>query len=84
MIAFNFSYECPSFAAFNSDNHLFISLLAIASFGVLVVASSSIDFAASVYGDAWYFAKKTAVLFVFRFMCWKPCFYDAHRAAASF
>ncbi len=42
-------------------NPLVLSTLALMSFGLVMVTSSSIDFAADNYGDPWYFAKKQAV-----------------------
>lgn len=46
------------------QNPLLWATLALMSFGVLMVASSSMDFAASVYGDPWYFAKKQATFLI--------------------
>ncbi len=37
---------------------LLILVLALISFGVVMVASASMDFAAKNYGDPWYFAKR--------------------------
>lgn len=42
---------------------LFIAL-GLASFGVVMVASASIDFAAQVYGDPWYFVKRHIIFLV--------------------
>ncbi|WP_239923564.1 putative lipid II flippase FtsW [Agaribacterium haliotis] len=58
MMALSLNYRMPSFSGFNTSNSLFVAVLALASFGLLMVATSSIDFAAAVYGDTWYFAKK--------------------------
>jgi len=44
-----------------SQSALFLSGLMLASFGLIMVATSSIDFASSNYGDPWYFAKKQTV-----------------------
>jgi len=44
-------------------NPLILSVLLLASFGLVMVASSSIDFASDTYGDPWYFVKKQ-VLFL--------------------
>ena len=44
-----------------SESALFLSVLLLSSFGLVMVASSSIDFAASNYSDPWYFAKKQSV-----------------------
>lgn len=38
-----------------------ISLLALVSIGLVMVASSSIDFAAEKYGSPWYFLKKQSI-----------------------
>ena len=51
-----------------TSSALFLSVLMLASFGLVMVATSSIDFAASNYGDPWYFAKKQSV-----FLCLGLC-----------
>ena len=43
---------------------LLVSTLFLISFGLVMVASSSIDFAGESYGDPWFFAKKQAVFLV--------------------
>ncbi len=40
------------------DWSLLILVLALISFGIVMVASASMDFAAKNYGDPWYFAKR--------------------------
>lgn len=40
------------------NNKLLWSTFAIVSFGIVMVASSSIDFAAATYSDPWFFAKR--------------------------
>ncbi len=42
------------------DWALLCTTLAIVSFGLVMVASSSIDYAAAHYGDPWFFAKRQA------------------------
>ena len=37
---------------------LLLLVLALISFGVVMVASASMDFAAKTYADPWYFAKR--------------------------
>lgn len=46
------------------DNGLLWLTLLIACFGVVMVASSSIDFAALSYGDPWFFARRQATFLV--------------------
>jgi cell division protein FtsW len=55
----SFQIEKPSWSL--TESGLFISVFLLASFGLVMVATSSIDFAASTYGDPWFFAKKQAV-----------------------
>lgn len=43
------------------DASLLMSLLVLISFGLVMVASSSIDFAASRYDDPWFFIRKQVV-----------------------
>jgi cell division-specific peptidoglycan biosynthesis regulator FtsW len=40
------------------DRGLLAAVAALVSIGLIMVTSSSLDFADAVYGDAWYFAKK--------------------------
>lgn len=47
-----------------SESGLLLSVFLLASFGLVMVSTSSIDFAASTYGDPWYFTKKQ-----FLFLC---------------
>lgn len=43
------------------DRHLVIAVAALVSVGMLMVTSSSLDYAAAVYGDPWFYVKKQAV-----------------------
>ena len=43
------------------DGTLLICIVSLISLGLVMVASSSIDFAAETYGDPWYFAKRQLV-----------------------
>ena len=43
------------------DSTLVVSFFLLIGFGLVMVASSSMDFAASGYGDPWYFAKRQLV-----------------------
>lgn len=61
-----FPQEANYWAA--SRSTLLMSVLILSSFGLVMVATSSIDMAAANYGDPWYFAKKQAV-----FLCLGLC-----------
>lgn len=45
----------------NLDTRLLLATAALISLGLIMVASSSLDFAFATYGDAWYFVKKQVV-----------------------
>lgn len=51
----------PAWQSIKVDPWLFWIPCALISFGLIMVASSSIDFAAANYADPWYFAKRHAV-----------------------
>lgn len=55
------SIGIPSIEFPEWNNRLLWASLAIISFGLIMVSSSSIDYSASVYGDPWYFARRQAV-----------------------
>lgn len=48
----------------NLDAYLFLLPLVLASIGLVMVASASIDFAATTFGDPWYFTKRHAIFLV--------------------
>lgn len=52
------------FSVPQKSNDLILLTLTLMSFGLVMVATSSIDFAASAYSDPWYFTKKQAVFLV--------------------
>ncbi len=55
----------PDFRSVQSlDTALVVSIVALLSVGIIFVASSSIDFAAAVHHDPWYFARKQLVFLV--------------------
>lgn len=51
------------------DWTLLLVALGLASFGVIMVASASIDFAAQVYGDPWYFVKRHLIFLLLAMVC---------------
>ena len=51
------------------DWPLLLVALGLASFGVIMVASASIDFAAQVYGDPWYFVKRHLIFLLLAIVC---------------
>lgn len=60
MIAILSDAKSP-FSLFASEKGLFISISALLAVGIVMVASSSLDFAYATYGDAWFFVKKQLV-----------------------
>ena len=54
--------ELPDFRDIQSmDSALLAAIVALMTIGIVFVASSSIDFAAAVYGDPWFFARKQSI-----------------------
>lgn len=51
------------------DWTLLLVALGLTSFGVIMVASASIDFAAQVHGDPWYFAKRHLIFLSLAMVC---------------
>ncbi len=51
------------------DWTLLLVAIGLASFGVIMVASASIDFAAQVYGDPWFFVKRHLVFLLLAIIC---------------